>query len=201
MLRYTEFGRLTNGGHEKGITKVAFSPEGSYLATAGLDGHICVWEVSSRDLLYSFDGSSPVLSLAWLPFNKNTILCGLQDGNMAILRITPSSISVTGFWAHGCPVECLAIRDGDACLASGAHAELLVWEWDEQSAFRLEHEISPPPKRAWNEAQEVLVTSVHWTSSTTYSSLLLATYMYHGLLLINASDWTRLRTIPLHGQM
>ncbi|KAI0648768.1 WD40-repeat-containing domain protein [Trametes meyenii] len=166
-LRYTEYGRLTNG-HEKGITKVAFSPEGNYVATAGLDGRICVWDVSSRDLLYSFDGSSPVLSLAWLPRNEDIILCSLQDGNMAILRIAPNCISVTGFWAHSYPVECLAIRNGDTCLASGAHCELLVWVWDEQSEkFCLEHEISQPSKRTWNEAQEILVTSIHCAPEST----------------------------------
>ncbi len=79
-------------GHDGGITKVSFSPEGSYIATAGLDGRVCVWDTESRDLLYSFNGSCPVLSLVWIPPDEDTILCGLQDGNMAILRIAPVSI-------------------------------------------------------------------------------------------------------------
>ncbi|KAI9069597.1 WD40 repeat-like protein [Trametes sanguinea] len=200
VLRYEEAGRLVNG-HDRGITSVAFSPGGSYLATAGLDGKVCVWDVSATRLLYSFEGESPVLSIVWLPPADNLILGGFQDGSMAILRITPSHLHVSGFWAHAFPVECLAIRPGDNCLASGAHREVLVWQWNEQEEnFTLDRDISNSAKKQRSDG-ETLVTSIQWTSSSQHAALLLVTYMYHGLVLFDASDWSRIRTIPLQGQI
>ncbi|KAL7279761.1 hypothetical protein ACG7TL_006168 [Trametes sanguinea] len=201
VLRYEEIGKLSHG-HDRGVTSVSFSPEGRYLATAGLDGRICVWDVPATRLLYCFEGDSPVLSLSWMPPTEGLILCGLHDGNMALLKITPTHLFVKGFWVHAYPVECLAIRPSDNQLASGAHNELLVWQWDEdEEKFSLDRDISQVVNKSRTEAEDVLVTSVQWTASAQHSTLLLVTYMYHGLVLFNASDWSRIRTIPLHGQI
>ncbi len=96
VLHYEELRRLSPG-HDKGVTKVAFSPSGRYLATAGLDYKICIWDIYSGEPLYSFDGTSAVLSLAWIPPADDTVLCGLHDGNMAILKITPVSVPLMMF--------------------------------------------------------------------------------------------------------
>ncbi|KAL1937980.1 hypothetical protein VTO73DRAFT_12730 [Trametes versicolor] len=199
VLIYEELGRYSNG-HDGGITKVAFSPSGTYLATAGLDNRVCIWGVSSKHLLHSFEGSSTALSLKWIPPSEDTLLCGLHDGNMAILKIAPTHVSVSGFWAHAYPVECLAFNPGSKCLASGARSELLTWLWDEKtSKFNLDSEPGEL-KKPTSETDEVLITSLHWMSAAGSSSLLLVTYMYHGLLLIDTTNWSRCRTIPFHGR-
>ncbi|CDO75320.1 hypothetical protein BN946_scf184517.g3 [Trametes cinnabarina] len=201
VLRYEEVGQLSNG-HDRGITKLAFSPSGSYISTAGLDGKTCVWDVDSTQLLYSFDGQSPVLSLLWVPPNEDTLVCGFLNGNIAVLQITAASLRVKECWAHAFPVECLAIRPIDNQLASGAHRELFIWLWNESAGrFQMSRDISGASKKAHDDSNDVLITSVHWTESPQHANLLLVTYMHHGLVLLDAETWSRIRTIPLHGQI
>ncbi|KAI9069148.1 WD40 repeat-like protein [Trametes sanguinea] len=191
-------------GHDRGITRVAFSPSGSYLATAGLDGRICVWEIESMQLLYSFDGDSPVLSLLWIPPTEDILVCGFHCGNVAVLKISPTALHVKEFWAHAFPVECLAIRPIDSQLASGAHRELFVWQWNESAGrFDMKKDISAALnlKKSRDDANDILITSIHWTSSSQHANLLLVTFMHHGLVLLETEKWSRIRTIPLHEQI
>ncbi|OSC99346.1 WD40 repeat-like protein, partial [Trametes coccinea BRFM310] len=181
---------------------VAFSPSGNYLATAGLDGKTCVWDIDSKDLLYSFDGESPVLSLVWVPPNEDALVCGFLNGNMAVLKISATSLHVKECWAHAFPVECLAIRPSDNQLASGAHRELFIWHWNESAGrFEMDRDISGVATKARNDSNNVLITSVHWTATAQHANLLLVTYMHHGLVLLDTEAWSRIRTIPLHGQI
>ena len=82
-----------------------------------------------------------------------------------------------------------------------------------------EAELGEPPKSSYNRNQEILITSLHWTSSERNSSLLMVTYMHHGILyantiiyaslgddtdyhrLLEMTDWTQICIIPLHVQM
>lgn len=86
-LRYEEYTRLSNG-HAKGITCVAFSPNGLLLASGALDGRVCIWSLKTNALLHVVSGSSAVLSISWQPLCDDLLLCGLQDGAVAVINIT-----------------------------------------------------------------------------------------------------------------
>ena len=106
------------------------------------------------------------------------------------------TLYIFGFWAHRYPVECIAINDG--LVATGAHKELKVWDWDtdcKSSSSRslitahgsfvhsahhhdLLREFPEPPKSSNNLHEEVLLVSLHWTQRR---RVLMATYMYHGI--------------------
>lgn len=75
-------------GHTQGITAVAFSRDGVYLATAGLDGRVCIWNTDDGKLLHMYKGSSPVLSLAWVPSGEEALLFGTRDGNIGLLTVS-----------------------------------------------------------------------------------------------------------------
>ena len=126
------------------IAVVAFSANGQLLASGGIDGRICVWEVRRGKLLYVFSGKSAVLSLLWLESSNDRLVCGMADGTIAALAIftvcvvfhsRPRSflnilkdlIRLDGFWAHQFPVERLAISG--SYLASGAHEEVKIWSY------------------------------------------------------------------------
>ncbi len=85
--KYQRLFSLSNE-HTKGITAVAFSPRGTFVATGGLDGKVGWWRVEDGKLLYVWCGNSAVLSLAWVPGEESSILCGFQDGNLAVVRVT-----------------------------------------------------------------------------------------------------------------
>ncbi|KAI0709141.1 WD40-repeat-containing domain protein [Earliella scabrosa] len=181
--------------HTKGVSVVSFSHDGSFIATGGLDGKICWWRTEDGELLYVWTGDSAVLSLVWVPRRLDTLLCGLQDGNLVVVRDT---LSVFGFGAHRYPIECLAI-DGDE-VATGAHKELKVWNWDanfKAHQFDLLHNLPEPTNGSHSQHKEVLVTSLHWTHRR--RRLLVVTYMHHGIHLFDSSSGDRLKTISLPG--
>ena len=78
---------LTNG-HTKGITAVSFSPRGTFLATAGLDGRVCIWLAEDGALLHEYAGQCPVLCLVWDPAGEEVLLYGTQTGSIEMLTVT-----------------------------------------------------------------------------------------------------------------
>ncbi|KAH9933283.1 WD40-repeat-containing domain protein, partial [Fomitopsis serialis] len=179
---------------------VAFSPSGLSLASGSLDGCVCVWDIASSTMRYAFAGKSTVLSMIWAPPNDGHIVCGMADGTIASLTMTKDTINVSGFWAHEEPVESLAY-DGTH-LASGAHEELKVWlrttsytqdTWTEVA------DVEPPPRTSLNATRDVIVTSLHWTTTRRRPSVLVATYMNHGISIIDGRDWKRVRSVAFPG--
>lgn len=88
-LRYQEMYLARD--HYLGITSVAFSFGGTLLATAGLDGRVCIWNVNARRLLHIYTSRTPILSLAWIQSGEDSLLLGYEDGNVATLSITSVS--------------------------------------------------------------------------------------------------------------
>ena len=93
-------------------------------------------------------------------------------------------------------MEHLAVRG--ARLASAAHEEVAIWQQASNGnshsyhqgsvAHQLEGQwkhvldLPAPPTNSANEDSHVLVSSVHWTRTKNYASLLLVTYMFHGYM-------------------
>ncbi|KAI0708453.1 WD40-repeat-containing domain protein, partial [Earliella scabrosa] len=178
---------------------VAFSPQGTYVATGGLDGAVNFWRAHDGKLLHRFEGTAPVLSLAWVPSGEETLLFGTKIGDIGMLTVSTADFSMNGFNAHNFPIEKLAIM-GDY-VASGAFGELKVWQWRPlDGRFALEYELPEPPTTSHNEHQEVLVTSLHWTG-TEHHPQLMVTYMYHGVHLFDAHTWESVHTISLQGKI
>ncbi|KAI1785652.1 WD40-repeat-containing domain protein [Ganoderma leucocontextum] len=200
VVQYQQL-HLLEEGHTKGIAKVAFSSNTLFVATAGLDGRVCIWDMETGELKYVFVGSSPVLSLLWIPAGDDLVICGLADGNIACMDIGgPESIEANGFFAHYQPVEHLALRD--EYLASGACQDVSVWRWDmATSKYILDHAVDHPPTTSHNAWQEILVTSVQWVSPPDDAPLLVVTYMNHGIVIYNATTWVRTRAFPINGQI
>lgn len=99
MLQYQQLKSLPDV-HTKGIVKAAFSCQGTYLATAGLDGRVCVWNLAGGELLCSFRGASSALVVEWVGPDENSLLCGSEDGYIAKYNINGVCIRRTSMSPH-----------------------------------------------------------------------------------------------------
>ncbi|TFY62460.1 hypothetical protein EVJ58_g3838 [Rhodofomes roseus] len=152
-LKYQQVARLMHSqSHCNGVTTVLFSPTGGLLASGGLDGRACVWDVATGKLQYVFCGKSAVLSMAWTSPDDTQFACGMQDGTIASCMLSDDSIRIAGFWAHRSPVETLAYNGTQ--LASGAHKELNIWAQSSGESWTLVAALDLPPKTAHNNGAD-----------------------------------------------
>nr|VWO96776.1 Guanine nucleotide-binding protein subunit beta-like protein (Cytoplasmic antigenic protein 1) [Ganoderma boninense] len=191
--RYVETVRLTDG-HSKGITCVEFNPDGTLLATGGLDGKVCLWDSETGKLQDTYTCDTSIGSLTWIPGTPPTLIVGNQNGNIVSLVFNKEDLLLKGFWAHKFPIEHLAFQDN--LLASGAHSEVKVWKRNAENDYELGAVIQNPPTNSNNDDKEVIVTNLEWVPSGKHGTTLLVTYMYHGVQLLEKANWKRVRAFP-----
>ena len=75
--------RLRLAGHTDQILSVAYSPDGTRIATASLDGTARIWDASTGQELHTLAGHGPVRGIAFSPDGRRTATAG-DDGTVRI---------------------------------------------------------------------------------------------------------------------
>ena len=104
-------------------------------------------------------------------------------------------VRLDGFLAHRYPVERFAFNG--VHLVSGAHKEVKIWfrssEGESCGFFsrlfsdcpiatrNFVADLPAPRRSSYTTACDIIVTSLHWISTPQYPSLLLVTYLSHGI--------------------
>ena len=126
-------------GHTDWVRSVAFSPDGTHLASAANDGTARVWEVASGDEVLTLAHPNYVSSVAFSP-DGALIVTGCEDG---IVRLWDAATgeSVAELAGHSDSVNGVAFSPDGTLIASASNDETVrLWAfdgtWQEKATLR-----------------------------------------------------------------
>ncbi|VAW31616.1 High-affinity carbon uptake protein Hat/HatR [hydrothermal vent metagenome] len=106
-------------GHDGAVNDIAFSGDGSLLATASSDGTAQLWDVRSGEALRVFSGhSGPVLSVS-LNGDGSRLATGSVDRTIKLWDTTTGQVRRT-FLGHTSTVSAVAFAPDGMSIASGS---------------------------------------------------------------------------------
>lgn len=88
-------------GHTDAVNKIAWSPDGKYIASSAYDGTVRIWDAQNGQSVYKLNapGKRDYAALAWSPTSKR-LLIGFSDGTLESIDATnganPLKYSIAG---------------------------------------------------------------------------------------------------------
>jgi WD40 repeat protein len=116
-----------DNAHEKDVNQVVFSPDGKFLASAGFDDAVKVWQINDRALYQSFKGhESGAHGIAYSPDGKTLITAG-RDGQIGKFEIGREQGEFHP--AHEGAVTAVAFDSaGQRLVSTGENGQTKLWD-------------------------------------------------------------------------
>lgn len=116
-------------GHERGISQVAFSPDGQWIASASADATIKIWEASTGNLVHELRGHlAGISTVSWSP-DSRTIASGSDDKTIRLWDVKTGKPHPKPWKGHHNYVYSIAFSPKGNVLVSGSFDEA-VFLWD-----------------------------------------------------------------------
>jgi WD40 repeat protein len=122
-------------GHSGSVTSVAYSPDGTTLASGGSDGTIILWDVASRTPLGEplTRHADQVLSVAYSP-DGTTLASGGSDGTIILWDVASREPLGAPLSGHSGSVTSVAYSpDGTTLASGGSDGTIILWDVDPAS--------------------------------------------------------------------
>jgi len=191
-----ELYKIDHQGSVEGVMDVAWSPDGTRLASAGDDGTVKVWDALSGGKLHTLiEHTDGVLWVAWSP--DGTKLASQSEGEVKIwdascARSALHTLSASSYWG----AKPAWSPDG-SMLAAGGDPDLdlsvRVWDagtWEEIHTFLEEEEEAPEVVNEDIEAEELLCIAWSPDGESLAIGSGIGTAIGNGSSLVDTSDFS-----------
>ena len=114
------------GGHSRGVTAVAWSPNSHHILTGSEDGTARIWDATTGANTLTLTHTNTVTAVAWSP-NSHHILTGSQDGTARIWDATTGANTLT--LTHDGWVTAVAWSpDATHILTGSSNGTIRIWD-------------------------------------------------------------------------
>ncbi|KAA1467494.1 WD40 repeat-like protein [Dentipellis sp. KUC8613] len=120
-------------GHTDSVSAAAFSSDGEYVSTGGMDGKVRIWKrvgnenYNTWEFVTELQGPDEVMWLRWHPKGP-VLLAGSNDSTVWLWQL-PSGNTMQVFAGHTGPVQCGEFTpDGKRIVTACADNTLIYWD-------------------------------------------------------------------------
>ena len=115
-------------GHSQGVNSLAFAPDGSWLASAGADNSIIIWQTSSGRQLQALNGHKAYVRSVAISSDGRWLASGSNDRTVKIWEVD-SGREVFTLQKHSAPIVALTFSPDGRWLASGSlDKTITIWD-------------------------------------------------------------------------